>query len=563
MYDVIQCTKRAVFDSTLPGLTNVSLLVTSVLSNFICDAGLQNPDQILDAANIELHDHVKQLHQYALSHPQVRIVVVPPLPRTVPEWFNPYLPCFTSYLIGEIGKLSCSQIRFLSPFVAPAQYFEADGIHLTTAAGFQFHQFIHDGVDQVFPVESPVVPMPMGMTSATPQGYSGSLPNLVSSGVHYQTVPAVQSNAATTLPLLSSTSQLSTSTGPNLAFEYGRVSSALITLTTMTHSMKAEAKLRRDQDNLVFARLKEDRDVELNKNRENRFTVSGLTTDVQPPLDPIERKEFFRLRLAQLVEEACPDIDPKPEVIDVYVNMRYGRGAPFLEGRMNTSEAASAFRVAASQLAREESPNFKDLFIANAVTLSTRVRIEILRAISKTLVTEDTDSYVQGFVSRPLLHYRMREGCFRQIEGVNRSYTFVEAVAKFGDKVSQASLLPAYRRARPAFVGCLEQYFVLLREGENVSEPLDPQSSNQHPIGFRGRRGASGWARGSNPTPGRGRHQGTRGQTRGRLSTWRGGRPFSDPRKRLLSDSVPGTPSKRGLPSTEASSQAETQTPME
>jgi len=202
--------------------------------------------------------------------------------------------------------------------VAPAQYFEADGIHLTSAAGFQFHQFIHDGVDQVFPIESPVVPMPIGVSSVTPQAitnqsYTGTFTSLVSSGGHLQNVAPGQNSAPTTFPLHSSSPQFSTNTAPNLAFEYGRVSSALMTLTTMTHSMKTEAKLRRDQDNLIFARLKEDRDVELNKNRENRFTVTGLTTDVQPPLDPLERKEFFRLRLTQLVEEACPDLEPKPD----------------------------------------------------------------------------------------------------------------------------------------------------------------------------------------------------------------------------------------------------------
>ncbi len=53
-YDVIACTKRAVLESSLPTLQGVAVLVTSVLSNFICDAcNLTDQGHIVDAANAE------------------------------------------------------------------------------------------------------------------------------------------------------------------------------------------------------------------------------------------------------------------------------------------------------------------------------------------------------------------------------------------------------------------------------------------------------------------------------------------------------------------------------
>jgi len=269
--------------------------------------------------------------------------------------------------------------------------------------------------------------------------------------------------------------------------------------------MRTDFQTRREQDNLIFARLKEDRDYELNKNRENRFTITGLVASGVPS-DPKERKEFFKQKLQQLVDEACPDVLPRPEVLDVYVNMRYGQSSPFLEGRMDSATSSTTFRTSASKLSRDESPNFKDLFIANAVTLSTRVRIEILRAISKLLVSDQMDSFVQGFSSRPLLHFNTKEHVNYRVDGANRSYTFVEAVSKFGHLVSPADLLPAYRRARPAFNGCLEQYFVLLKE--NVAGDFFlPPGPNSAPIGQR----TSGFSsRGQ-----RSRYQGSRGSRGG------------------------------------------------
>jgi len=458
------------------------------------------------------------------------------------------LPCLTTFLYGEISRLGNSKIKYLSPFVAPHQFFEPDGVHLTPDAGFQFLRFIYDGVDQIFPT-----PRPSAEAAAT--GFPASTSAQDSGPTSFLHVPP---SSASVLPvhhnLLPSTSGAGVSlhpaqltSSPGFALEFSRVSSALNTLSGLTSTLRSEVQTRRSQDNLIFARLKEDRDFEFNKNREDRFTVSGLVTS-SPPKDPQDRKEFYRLRLQHLVDIACPDFEPKPLVVDVFVNLRNGQSSPFLEGRMDTVASASAFRVAASKLAKEENPDFKDLFIANAVTLATRVRIEILRAISKVLTTENTDSFVQGFSSRPLLHYYRSEGSTISVEGVNRTYTFVEAVSKFGHLVPPSGLLNAYKRARPSFNGCLEQYFVILRE----EGPPIASGFNAAPLGTRG--GHSDW-RGSVRSRFRGRgprfssSASRRGGRYSRGSIHSTGTPSSGPsdsRKRLLDNvEFEGTPTKR------------------
>ncbi len=109
-YELIHCTKKAIFKSTLPTLTDASLIVTSVLANFKCDAGSLSPDRLLDLSNTELASHVQTLISFSLANPGVQIPIVPPLARSVPDWFNPYLPCFITYLFGEISKAGCSQV---------------------------------------------------------------------------------------------------------------------------------------------------------------------------------------------------------------------------------------------------------------------------------------------------------------------------------------------------------------------------------------------------------------------------------------------------------------------
>ena len=457
--------------------------MTSVLSNFLSDAGKSvEPSGLLDALNLVIVNHVRTISGYVQSNRTTRVVIVPPLPRSTPDWFGAYLPGLTSLLVSEVLSLASPQVTCLAPFIAPASYFESDGLHLNSVAGLEFIKYIVIGIDQAYPVID-----------------CGSM--------------APPSDSDTT---------------PSSPCDLNHLATAVKDLTDMTKKFQADALTRREQDNLVFARLKEDRDFELNKSRENRFTVSGLKLrgDQVPPRDPVLRKEFFRDVLQKLVDEACPTLDPKPEVKDVYVNMRHGLGAPFIEGRMDSVESASAFRIAGSKLAKSEThDNFRGLFIANAVTLTTRVRIEVLRALATCLTTTNQEAFVKGFSSRPVLCLKAKSpetppGVDASPADPGRNYTYCESIEKWGHLLSQNSLAKAYRKARPAFNGCLEQYFVVLHEfqAEESGGIFDLLSaSNAHPMGS----GSRGYSR-HQPGPSRG----FRGQRSGRRN---GGfkRPFA------------------------------------
>lgn len=233
---------------------------------------------------------------------------------------------------------------------------------------------------------------------------------------------------------------------------------------------------------------------------------------------------------------------------------------------MDSVSSSIAFRSAVSQLSKDETSPFAGLFIANSVTLSTRVRIEILRAISNVLTTDETESFVQSFSSRPILHYYTREGVNHAVSGANRTYTFVEAVDKFGTLVPASGLVKAYRRARPAFNGCMEQYFVVLKEAGPQLPPEPPtQGPNSFPLGTRGSYGGRGAGfsrprRGRDGTPGISRGRSQRGTPqwpavgRGQRGQRGGQRDF---RKRRNDDdsATLSTPSKRSVqePTSQAS----------
>ena len=100
------------------------------------------------------------------------------------------------------------------------------------------------------------------------------------------------------------------------------------------------------------------------------------------------------------------------------------------------------------------------LYLSNCVTLTTRVRIDILRAIARKYTSETEDLFVSAFASRPVLQVRKKIENQRTL-----AFTFVDAISKYGAGMREADLGEAYKRAGTAFNGQLQQNFVVLHDG--------------------------------------------------------------------------------------------------
>ena len=87
-FELIKCTKKVVFDTHLANLGTLepgSIIVTSVLSNFIVDAcqGLGDAEVPLFAGQ-QITAHVEALATVLRKCTDVKVFIVPPLLRKVP-----------------------------------------------------------------------------------------------------------------------------------------------------------------------------------------------------------------------------------------------------------------------------------------------------------------------------------------------------------------------------------------------------------------------------------------------------------------------------------------------
>jgi hypothetical protein len=149
-------------------------------------------------------------------------------------------------------------------------------------------------------------------------------------------------------------------------------------------------------------------------------------------------------------------------------------------------------------------PDLESLFITNCVSLATRVRIDILKAIAKKVTNDKDLAYVSGFISRPMMHIK-KVGAPQNVRPL-KSFTFIDSVTRFHGALNKNDLTTAYERAGRAFQGQLEPNFVVLNDEDQTKSTGHAASGSSARGGGkwrgRGKGGASGSAAsGANATP--------------------------------------------------------------
>ena len=197
-----------------------------------------------------------------------------------------------------------------------------------------------------------------------------------------------------------------------------------------------------------------------------------------------------------MVGEALKKLEPEPRnggrILFVKLGYNNGNAIPMVEVKFESRETALHIRGRYVQL-KKDNVDLGTLHLANCVSLATRVRADILRALADKLNDGKRLGYfVSSYNSRPVLHFKN--------SGRDQAITFVDAIEKYGNSVKDEDLSHAYRRCGKSFKGQLGQHFVILKD-----QPQAHQAQDQHHEGGRGRgRGRGGqWQRQQYQTPGR------------------------------------------------------------
>ena len=127
---------------------------------------------------------------------------------------------------------------------------------------------------------------------------------------------------------------------------------------------------------------------------------------VPMPVNGEEKKKWLNGIVGEILDRIEPGASQ--HVIFASLGSRNQRVIPLVEVRLDSRELALKIRKQFATKKREI--DFGRVFIANSVTLGTRVRVDILRAIAEHYSNDKEVMTISAFVSRPVLHVRSKEG---------------------------------------------------------------------------------------------------------------------------------------------------------
>jgi hypothetical protein len=236
-------------------------------------------------------------------------------------------------------------------------------------------------------------------------------------------------------------------------------------------ALENQARSRQDSDNLVFARLREEMDANSNKLKEDRIVITGITSKEAPPVDPGQKKLWIQKIVLDIFATLIPEFGGK--IVFINQSKSNGHHIPLVEVKLDTRENAAALRKAFAEK-KKSGLDLGRIFVSNSVNLATRVRVDILKALAKKVSDTSVSAHAVPFVSKPVMHVRHVDGG----QGT-RTYTYTDAVAKFGHLLKQVELGEAFRRAGNSFKGQLQQHFVVLKDQGQMPQYQQQQQQYQ------------------------------------------------------------------------------------
>jgi len=466
-YTMVRCTEETSFKAFLEDIEDKSNVVISTIENFITARVRDDKQDIKTIATNTVKEFLACVGGAATKHPDSKFAIVMPLQRPAVKWYQQHLSTIEGAMSEGITRMKKDNVVKIDCISSLSQIFESDGVHLTPQSGKCFLEIALEQAEVFFKAQ---------VVNIDEDGELGDEEDEV------QTLG--RKKAAETSSGSASASRSVESRG--LRDTNNRLS-----------KLEAEMMRRKLADNLMFARIREEMDAAANKSKEDRVVISGLVSKLPLPVDHKERIERLREMAMEIFNFLIPDFQGK--ISFVSLGKGNGKVIPMLEVRLELVESAAAIRKSFAEKNKQKllTGDYERLFISNSVSLATRVRIDILKAIAKKITTDDDQAYVVGFISRPIMHLRKRSAA--RNTKPHKSYTFVDAVENFGQQIYASDLESAYNRAGKAFKGQLQQNFIVLHDEKQVEWERSDFYSTRTSGGYSGR-----GARGSGTPRGRG-----------------------------------------------------------
>ena len=447
-YKMVKCTRAETFDAHMSHLDKeCSMVLVSVVENFIVDAVTNEAEPDAEIVHC-LKTFMDLVEVTATRNPATKFGIVMPTCRPRHPWFQERVIEIAGKMTSDIRAMSVKNgsINVTAIKCSPeaTQDFETDGVHFTPASAKIFVDTIVSGADSYF------ASIPVDLTE------------------EQQDLPGVESLEKR--------------------------------LTTLEKAYKKQVEIN-FANNLIIARTREELDAAGNRAKEDRVVMTGLKSNTTMPVDNRSRVDWLKTLAMKIFVELIPGFPGK--IIYLNQGKAMDKFLPMVEIKMDSVVNAVAVRRAFAAKRKDKSlpAELDTLFVTNCVNLATRVRIDVLKVLARKITDSKDLAYVSGFISRPMMHIKPA-GAPTNTRPL-KSFTYIDAISRFGNLLSAGDLTTAYDRAGVAFKGQLSQNFVVLNDDDTPKPRFGQprggsQASGSSRPSNRGQRSGS-WARFGSP----------------------------------------------------------------
>jgi hypothetical protein len=453
-------TIRRSFDISLDSVKNGERVIISVIENFIEKAIMTNAglteDEKYKAMTEEMVSFMERIDDCATVKPLSKFALAYPIGRPANRWMSEREDDIRKEFERSYNRKGRGNIYKIDAIAKESQNFEKDGVHLTKESGSMFVNNLLDMAEGAF--ESELV-----------EESEDEVESIFSKVKNAGKVAAKAVEKANLLEMKKDTTDLK----------------------LWKKNFETDINNRFKSDNIMFARIRDELDAEINRKKEDRTLVMGISEPADLPRGGVERAE----RLKTLTMDFCKKVKPDFDGQILYAGTC---GAPLngkmrIEFRLESVEKARDIRktFAMDRSSKKLDPELEGYQVMTMITLATRIRMDIMKAIAKRIESATESAYVPNFLSRPILHIKKK--AVTPASQV-RSLTFADAVTQFGGELQRGDLDIAYDKAKGQFRGVMRQHFIVFADPEPAS--WSNPSGTRGPGSSRGK-GPTGAARGT------------------------------------------------------------------
>ncbi len=273
-------------------------VVVSVIENFLCDAVGSDPqdeDRLNEIIESVIREFTGVIERAGKRDVESKFVIVKPIKRPRDKWYEENFDEMSKYYTESVNKLKLENVTVADAISSMSQNFEPDMVHLTMEAGLTFIDGILRAAEDFFNAE--LVDLEdereVAMDIAD-GGCSGSS----------KTIGTVDQK----------------------------------TIEKTVQQMTDRFNQRKESDNLIFARIREELDFISNVKKEDRIIITGLTSKDPIPVVFDEKKKWMAAIVKSLLDIIDPDLNK--EILFINQGKSNGRDIPMAEVRFSSTECA-------------------------------------------------------------------------------------------------------------------------------------------------------------------------------------------------------------------------------